>query len=262
MEEVPNWSPDGWSAKGRIGVVVPHADVGPEAEFGAIAQGAVSIHGARLNFSAMRAGGEMDEKLPHAPIESFTSPPYIDQTVESLASSPLDAITLAFTSSAYVHGPQGERALIKRLAPRTRSIPIVSTCLSAEQALQALDVKNMALVNPSWFDAEIDGQGADYFNDAGFSVVHHAPCGLPSGQKYITPQNMYDWVKSVIARSRPSAVFVGGNGQRAVGVIAAIERDTGVAMLTANQVLLWNALRLSNIAVNVAGYGRLFRLTS
>lgn len=262
MEAVPNWNPDGWSAKGRIGVVVPHADVGPEAEFGAIAQGAVSIHGARLNFSAMRAGGEMDEKIPHAPIESFTAPPYLDDTVASLATSPLDAVALAFTSSAYVHGPQGERALIKRLEPRTRAIPIVSTCLAAEQALAALDVKTMALVNPSWFDADIDGLGARYFTDAGFSVVHHAPCGLPSGQKYVTPQNMYDWVRSVIDKSRPDAVFVGGNGQRAVGVIAAIERDTGVAMLTANQVLLWNALRLSKIAVDVTGYGRLFEVSS
>lgn len=260
MAEDTRWSPDGWSARGRIGVVVPHADVGPEAEFGAIAQGAFSIHGARLNFSAMRAGGEMDEKLPHGPIESFASPPYIDDTVESLATSPLNVIGLAFTSSAYVHGPEGERALIKRLEPRTRSIPIVSTCLAAERALRALDVRKMALVNPSWFDADIDGQGADYFTDAGFSVVHHAPCGLPSGQKYVTPQAMYDWVISVIAKSRPSAVFVGGNGQRAVGVIAAIERDTGVAMLTANQVLFWNAMRLSDIAVDVKGYGRLFEL--
>lgn len=262
MEENIIWSPDGWSAKGRIGVVVPHADVGPEAEFGAIARGAVSIHGARLNFSAMRAGGEMDEKLPHAPIGSFTSPPYIDETVESLAASPLDAIALAFTSSAYVHGPKGERALIERLEPRTRSIPIVSTCLSAEEAFKALGVKNLALVNPAWFDAEIDGQGANYFTEAGFSVVHHAPCGLPSGQKYVTPQNLYTWIKGVISQSRPDAVFVGGNGQRAVGVIAAIERDTGVAMLTANQVLLWNSLRVSNIPVDVTAYGRLFRLAA
>ena len=261
MKQYPNFSPDGWSANGRIGVIVPHADVGPEAEFGAIAQGSVSIHGARLNFPAMRADGEMDEKIPHAPIESFTKPPYLDQTIESLATAPLNAIALAFTSSAYAHGPMGERALIKRLEPRTRSIPIISTCLSAELALKTIEAKNLALINPSWFDAEIDMKGAEYFTKAGFSVVHHAPCGLPSGQKYVTPQNLYDWVKGVIAKSRPNAVFIGGNGQRAVGVIAAIERDTGVTMLTANQVLFWNALRLSKVAINVDGYGQLFSMT-
>lgn len=126
--------------------------------------------------------------------------------------------------------------------------------------MMALGVDRLALVNPPWFDAYLDSQGAQYFSDAGFAVVDHAPCGLPSGQKYITPSNLYGWVKEVIGRSNPGVVFVGGNGQRAVGVIEAIERDTGVTMLTANQVLFWNALRLSKVPTTVQGYGRVFAI--
>lgn len=250
--------PDGWNRSIRIGTVVPHADVGPEAELQAMATDDITIHGSRLYFSAMRAGGEMDEKIPHAPVASFAEPPYVDEAVESLAASPLDVVGLAFTSSAYKHGPDGERALIERLRPRARELPLVSTCLSAERALAKLGTKRLAIVNPPWFDANLDRLGARYFEEAGFRVVHHAPCGLPSGQKYITPQSLYDWIARIVNESDADAVFIGGNGQRSVGIIDAVEKSLGVSMITGNQVILWDALRSISAEVNIEGYGRLF----
>ncbi|WP_129139387.1 maleate cis-trans isomerase family protein [Modicisalibacter coralii] len=250
--------PDGWNRTIRIGTVVPHADVGPEAELQAMATDDITIHGSRLYFSAMRAGGEMDEKIPHDPVASFAQPPYVDEAVESLAASPLDAVGLAFTSSAYKHGPDGERALIERLRPRARDLPLVSTCLSTERALAKLDAKRLAIVNPPWFDAELDELGARYFEAAGFRVVHHAPCGLPSGQKYITPESLYDWIAKIVAESEADTVFIGGNGQRSVGIIDAVEDTLGVSMITGNQVILWDALRSIDAKVRIEGYGKLF----
>jgi maleate isomerase len=53
-------------------------------------------------------------------------------------------------------------------------------------------------------------------------------------------------------------VFIGGNGLRAVGVIAALEEDLRIPVLTANQTLFWHLLRLAGTRVAVNGYGRLF----
>lgn len=250
--------PDGWNRSIRLGAVVPHADVGPEAELQAMATDDITLHGIRLYFSAMRAGGEMDEKIPHDPVASFAQPPYVDEAVESLAASPLDAVCLAFTSSAYKHGPDGERALIERLRSRARDLPLVSTCLSAERALAKLGTKRLAIVNPPWFDADLDGLGANYFEKAGFRVVHHAPCGLPSGQKHITPQSLYNWIAKIVKESDADAVFIGGNGQRSVGIIDAVEKTLGVSMITGNQVILWDALRSIDAKVRIEGYGELF----
>ena len=36
--------PDGWDARTRIGILMPHFDLGPEAEFGAMAPDGVAIH--------------------------------------------------------------------------------------------------------------------------------------------------------------------------------------------------------------------------
>ena len=53
-------------------------------------------------------------------------------------------------------------------------------------------------------------------------------------------------------------VFIGGNGFRAVGIIEAMEADLDRPVLTANQALFWNLIRLSGVTSPVAGYGRLF----
>lgn len=249
---------DGWNYGLRIGVVVPHADVGPEAEMQAMAAGAATIHGARLRFSAMRNRGEMDPKIPHGPVESFTQPPVLDKLVEDLGQSPLDAIALAFTSSAYKHGPAGERALLRRLQLRAPSIPIVSTCNAVQLAAKALRTKRLAIVNPPWFDSALDGLSRSYFEAAGLSVVHHAPAGITSGQKYITQENMYAWVCKVIERSSPDVVFIAGNGQRAIGIIQAVESHTQSTLLTANQVLLWASAKAAGRKLDAPRYGRLF----
>lgn len=258
VHDTSRWQPDGWHARTRVGVVVPHADVGPEAELSAMAPPEVSVHGARLHFGAMRAGGEMDKKIPHTPVSEFTAAPALDDTLGALAEAPVHALALAFTSSAYKHGPNGERELIERLQPRSRGLPVVSTCLSAERAFAALGARRIAIVNPAWFDADLDRQGADYFEAQGFEVVHHAPCGLPSGQSYVTPPALYDQVSRIVSDQAPNAVFVGGNGQRAVGVIDAVERNLGVDMVTANQAIFWDALRQAGESVRPQGYGRLF----
>jgi maleate isomerase len=249
--------PDGWDRPIRLGVVVPHADVGPEAELSALAGNDVSIHGARLFFSAMRAGGEMDEKIPHDPIADFAKPPVLDELIEGLSQSPLNAIALAFTSSAYKHGPDGEKALIERLAHRAHDTVITTTCLAAVAAFKALEAKRIALVNPPWFDDALSSSGAKYFIEQGFNVVHHGPAGLKSGQRYITPEGLFDWVGHVAQSTGADTIFIAGNGQRAVGIIDAVEKAFGVTLLTANQLVFWHALKLAGFDVQRSGYGRL-----
>jgi maleate isomerase len=54
------------------------------------------------------------------------------------------------------------------------------------------------------------------------------------------------------------AVFIGGNGFRAIGAIQALETDLARPVLTANQAAFWHALRLSGARLPIAGYGRIF----
>ncbi len=61
------WKRDGWEATVRIGVLTPHADVGPESELRAVAPADVAIHAARVPFGAMASGGGMDPTIRWLP---------------------------------------------------------------------------------------------------------------------------------------------------------------------------------------------------
>ena len=251
------WVPDGWDAAVRIGVLVPHADVGPESELRAMAPPGVCIHAARVPFGAIRIGGGMDPTIPLEPVKRFAEPPELDDAAELLAAAPLHVIAYAFTSSAYVLGARGEAAMVRRLRQRTRGIPVVTPCAAAVEALRALGARRIAIVDPPWFDARLVRLGRAYYEDAGFDVLEAMACELPSDQTAITPQALHRWIVDH-APADADAIVVGGNGLRAVGTIAALEADLRRPVLTANQVLLWGALRAAGAGVRVDHYGRIF----
>ncbi|PYQ48378.1 MAG: hypothetical protein DMF59_16195 [Acidobacteria bacterium] len=57
--------------------------------------------------------------------------------------------------------------------------------------------------------------------------------------------------------SNVDALFIGGNGMRAIGAISAIERSLRMPVITANQVAFWQALGKANAPATVKGYGQL-----
>ena len=256
------WQPDGWDVRIRLGLLTPHADVGPESELRAMAPPDVGIHAARVMFGAMRPGGVMDPTIPLAPVRAFAEPPHVDDAVEQLAAAPLAAIAYAFTSSAYVIGASGEAAMLDRLADRARGLPVVATCAATVDALHTLGVARLCLIDPPWFDVGLNDLGRAYYTDAGFDVPFAAPCGLASGQTLIQPGDLHDWVADHVPDDA-EAVVLGGNGFRAVGVIEELEATLCRPVLTANQALLWSALRAAGLSTTeINGYGKLFTLDS
>ena len=251
------WQPDGWDVRSRIGVLTPHADVGPESEFQAMAPPGIRVHAARVPFGAMAAGGAMDATIPLAPVRAFVEPPHIDDAVALLAVAPVKAIGIAFTSSSYVTGAEGEEALVDRLQERSAGKPVVLTCASAVAGLGKLGVRRIALFDPPWFDSELDRLGAEYFRSQDIEVVFHAPCGLPSAQRAINPGELYDWVVTHTPATA-EAIFIGGNGFRSVGTIAALEEQLARPVLTANQSLLWGLLQATHTKTTPTNYGTLF----
>lgn len=251
------WQPDGWAFRARLGILVPHAAIGTESELGAMAPAGVSIHAARVPLGVMRAGGVMDATIPLEPVGAFADPPAIDEAAELLASAPLHAIGVAFTSASYVRGAPDDEVLRRRLEDRTRGIPVAITATSAVLALRAVGARRVALVDPPWFSSELTALGVTYFESRGVSVVSAAAAALPSEQRAIHPGQLFEWIREHVPRDA-EAIFIGGNGLRAVGVIAALEEDLEVPVLTANQALFWHLLRLAGTRVAVPGYGRLF----
>jgi maleate isomerase len=257
------WQPDGWGWRARIGVLTAHTGVCPESEFAAMAPEGVSVHASRVPFEAA-PGGVMDPTLALQSARAFADPPHVDDVAEVLAAAPLSAIAFCFTASSYARGPADDAELKARLEGRTRGIPVAVAVASAAVALRALRARRVALIHPPWFSAELNALGREYFGQQGFEVVHAAPYEAeaaggprPVHERVLDPGALYEWARSHVPPSA-EAVYIGGNGFRAVGAIDTLEQDLGRPVLTANQAAFWHALRLSGARAPVVGYGQIF----
>src|SRR5262245_39931738 len=241
----------------RLGVLTPHAALGPEAEFPAMAPGSITTRVERISAEA----GVRVQTSPPGPTEVrlLTEPAVLEEAADSLAAWPPDVVGYASTSSAYVVGVDHEQVLIARLSQRVGR-PVASTCASAALALRILEVERVALVAPPWFDDELNKLGATYFRSQGLRVVSSESADLPRDPRRIEPYAVYEWISRHVPDDA-EAVFIGGNGFRAAGAIAALEAELGRSVLTSNQVLLWNLLGQAGVDFQVSGYGRLFSRT-
>ena len=237
------WQPDGAGSLARIGVLTPASAPVPESEMWAMAPRGVSIHASRVVWN----GGA----------RAFAEPPHVDSAAELLAGLTPRAIVYAFTSSSYALGAEADGPLRARLEKRAGGIPVVLTCLAAIEALRFLGAHRAALIHPPWFSEEMNAKGMDYFRTQGFEVALCARMTPARPFTEVPPAEVYEWVRTNVP-SQAEAVFIGGNGLRAIGAIQALEESLGRPVLTANQVALWEALRIAGTTSKGIQYGRVF----
>ena len=234
------WPRDGAGSRGRIGVLTPHFDGVPESEMWTLAPRGISVHTARV----VRVTGR-----------EFSAPPGVDDAAELLVSVPVNVIVFAFTTSSYSLGEEGAEALQTRLQNHTK-LPVVLPVAAAVSALRALRARRIALIHPPWFSDDVHEAGTTYFQKLGFEIVYAGQ--LRPARKFteVAPSELYEWTRTHVPRTA-DAIFVGGNGMRAIGAISRIERDLRRPVLTANQVAFWYALKKANAQLLIKGYGEL-----
>jgi maleate isomerase len=247
------WQPDGLGYRARIGLLTPNDDAVLESEFWTMAPEGVSIHVSRMLLANTHT-------IQNAPIP--------DDATALLAALPMQAIVYGFTTTSYLLGPDGERALAARLEKRSNGIPVLLTGAAAVAAFRAVRARRIALFHPPWFDDSDQELGVAYFRNQGFDVVHASQMRLrglsiatatsPLRQfTEIYPAELYGWARSHVPADAEAILF-SGNGFRAIGVIAELEEDLGRPVLSSNQVALWYALRQAGVRALISGYGQLF----
>src|SRR5262249_15071125 len=245
IEARPTWKRDGAGLRARIGVLTPDFDPVPESELSALAPPGVSIHTSRV----------VRNQTPAA----FAEPPHVDAAAERLADLAPAAIVFAYTSSSYALGPDADNPTQRRLQERAHGVPVILTCPAATTALRAFGAKRIALIHPPWFSADASDQGRAYFTREGFDVVRCTRIDPSRSFTEVRPEEVFEWVRRNVP-NHADAVFVGGNGMRAVGTIDALETALRRPVLTANQVAFWAALRAARVTVDIRDSGRIFKL--
>ena len=171
----PVFESDGWDTRLRVGLLVPDGDVGPEAEWSAMAPRGLAFNVSRFRFPV----GPVDQaadRISTSPVEFVAAPGPLDEAVGLLTAPSVDIFSLAFTSTSYV---ADDDDLVARLSEQANGRPVVTTGQAILAAVGHLGGQRVMLVDPPWFPADLTALGRSWLAANGVSVVKAETAALP-----------------------------------------------------------------------------------
>jgi maleate isomerase len=241
------WQLDGVGSLARVGVLTPDFDPVPESEIAAMAPRGISVHSSRI------------ARRPHA--REYIEAPHVDDAVARLAELAPRVILFGYSRSSYFIERKEESELRTRLERKVVGTTLILPTLATVAALRALQINHIAIMHPPWFSPETNATGERYYRGHGFEVVRCERMSPARTFTEVQPAEVFAQAKALVTPDA-EALVIAGNGLRAVGTIAALEAELKRPVVTANQVLLWAALRHLGGENKITRYGRIFQISA
>ena len=167
----------------------------------------------------------------------------------------LDVIAYGCTSGSMAIGPSVVEEKIHAVRPGIACTNPVSAAL---KGLRTLDCSRIALITP--YPDDINVVVERYVSEQGFDIVDKASfkqAGDPQIVR-VPPQAIYAAGLELGRSPQVEAVFLSCTALRVSSIIAPLEAALGKPVVSSNQALAWDCLRLAGCDEQPEGYGQLF----
>lgn len=176
--------------------------------------------------------------------------------VDELRLAGADAVLWACTSGSFVYGWEGAQQQIRDLA-RTAGLPASSTSFAFVHAARELGVRRVAV--GATYPEDVARLFADFLRAGGLEVTGVRSAGIGTAAEVGT------WgEEDVLTLARTAddtgaeAVFLPDTALHTAAHLPLLEKTLSKPVLTANQVTVWEGLRLADRRVNEPALGALF----
>ena len=176
--------------------------------------------------------------------------------VEEVKAEEIDAVVWACTSASFVFGWDGAQEQVRELSA-TAGLPASSTSFAFAGAVRALGVERVAIA--ATYPEDVGELFTAFLKAAGAEVVSMRGSGI------ITAAEVGTWgEEEVLALARggdhpeAQAVLLPDTALHTAAYIPALEAELGKPVLTANQVTVFEGLRLLDESVSCPALGKLF----
>jgi maleate cis-trans isomerase len=176
--------------------------------------------------------------------------------VEALRLSGAESVVWACTSGSFVYGWEGAHEQVRALA-RAAGLPASSTSFAFVHAARELGVRKVAV--GATYPADVTELFAEFLRAAGIEVTAVHSAGI------VTAAEVGEWGEeelTALAREADDAdaeaLLLPDTALHTASHIATLEKQLKKPVLTANQVSVWEALRLATRKVNAPSLGTLF----
>ncbi|OAH09705.1 maleate cis-trans isomerase family protein [Streptomyces jeddahensis] len=184
------------------------------------------------------------------------SPERLAAGVEELRLAGAEAVVWACTSGSFVHGWEGAQEQVRSLA-LAAGLPASSTSFAFAHAIREVGAGRVAVA--ATYPDDVAALFAAFLKDAGTEVVSVRGSGI------MTAAEVGTWGRDEVrelARTGDhpdaEAVLLPDTALHTAAHIRDLEQELGKPLLTANQVTVWEALRLVSRRVNAPELGALF----
>ncbi|CAH0282847.1 hypothetical protein [Roseomonas sp. CECT 9278] len=150
--------------------------------------------------------------------------------------------------------------ILRRMTAAT-GLPATATAEGILAAFAALGARRILLVTP--YIAEVHAREIAFLAAHGITVVGGSMLGLNTNAEMavLPPARIIDQVRAAAAASPGAeACFISCTAIRSASLIAPLEAELRMPVVTSNQIMAWHALRRCGIADAVPGFGRLMTL--
>ncbi|MEB8336718.1 maleate cis-trans isomerase family protein [Streptomyces endophyticus] len=176
--------------------------------------------------------------------------------VEELRLSGAEAVVWACTSGSFVFGWDGAHDQVRGLA-RAAGLPASSTSFAFAHALREVRARKVAVA--ATYPEDVADHFATFLKAAGAEVLAVRGSGIITAAEVGTWG--WDEVRAMArAGDHPDAdaVLLPDTALHTAAYVRDLESELGKPVLTANQVTVWEALRLVDRRVNAPALGALF----
>lgn len=169
----------------------------------------------------------------------------------------VDAVVWACTSGSFVHGWEGAHRQVASLAAAT-GLPASSTSLAFARAAGALGLRRVAVA--ATYPPDVAGLFAAFLADGGVDVAATTQADILLAAD-VGLLEREDVLRLAESGDHPDAeaVLLPDTALHSVAWLEDLERTLGKPVLTANQVSIWDGLRLAGASAPRDGLGALFR---
>ncbi|SDK50846.1 Maleate cis-trans isomerase [Nocardioides sp. YR527] len=179
------------------------------------------------------------------------------QGADAIAAHSPDAVMWACTSGSFVYGQDGAAAQAAAISERL-GVPASSTSIAFVEAARALDLAKVAVA--ASYPEELAVHFSSFLDAGGIDVVSFGASGIFSAVDAgrLGPDAVLEMTLAVDV-PEAEAVFVPDTALHTLTCIDTLEKALGKPVLTANQVTVWEGLRLAGSPLPLPGLGALFR---
>jgi maleate cis-trans isomerase len=213
-----------------------------------------------------RLGGEPRLAVEHiygtdlhavAELLDLGSPERLAEGAGLLAKHEPSAVVWACTSGSFVYGPEGATEQVLGLS-HVSGTPASSTSFAFTNAAKALGVRRVAIA--ASYPDDVAALFEEFLAHHGLVVVSLSSAGIGTAAE-VGRLEPADVVELAVAndRSDADALLIPDTAMRTIALVDDIEARIGKPVLTANQVTVWEGLRIAGLPAKADRLGALFR---